>query len=788
MAERREVIKYFLTIAILIVLISMAFVLRGRFTGHAIYFPGPGPDQTTLMLQVADLDNLRDSYVKGDIANTNYGSETDLHVKWGTPKRIAYLTFNISGIPSNQIIDNSSLCLYIYNDQGTQTIGGYHVYESWNEYEITWNNQPCGSSFDNSTACNLTAASSVVTDDELDNSWLCWNVIDIINVQYGSDELSIVLYTPDTGNADMFYSKEYSDASLRPYLNITYRTSNTPPVLNLVSPQEGASYGFNESLELNFSVSDSDENLNSCWYNLDNGENISISNCANTTFDVAGDGDYVLNIFANDSEGEEVSDSANFSVQVGAPSIVLYFPIGVYLNFNNIEFNYTPSDLDLDSCELWGDFGGEFGLNQTDTGVVSGQVNNFNLNLEEGNYSWNIRCEDSVGNSAFNGNKSFYVDTTAPGLSISEPSGAKTSRTVSLIFNVEDNSPVHCWYNVYRGENIEISNTSVNCDLDSSFSVSVDADFVLNFYVNDSAGNLNYSSSGFSVDTSVVVSPPSGGGGGGGGSVKEIEVLEISEIGDIIAREGDKKVLSLNVKNIGKKFINNCRLVASGDISSWIYSTQVGGIAPGETIDFVFDLNVPENVEEEGYSGVLELICDELVESRNIFVSILHSLRAIEIKEITYEKEDLEISYVFDSSAITGESVEIVIWIVDEEGNEVKRYVDSFSLDKVGLISREVLIDLPEDLVGVYDVYFAVSPYLENFVRQSVVLGSAFATGQAVLGGERGRIIGYSIFVVLIAIGLLFLLKRKYHKRSSKKSLKSKDSDSNHWLLRTSKK
>ena len=64
-------------------------------------------------------------------------------------------------------------------------------------------------------------------------------------------------------------------------VNIDYTLLNTAPTINIVSPQDGASYGYNESLALDFSASDADDNIDSCWYNLNIGENIIIANCAN---------------------------------------------------------------------------------------------------------------------------------------------------------------------------------------------------------------------------------------------------------------------------------------------------------------------------------------------------------------------------------------------------------------------------------------------------------------------------------------------------------------------------
>jgi hypothetical protein len=168
--EKRDILRYFLVVMIFLVLFSILIVLRSGFTGYAI-FEGPEEGQYTLMLQVADTENLGDVYVGGDSANTNFNYRDYLLVKWGTPKRNTYLNFNISDIPDDQIIDNSQVCLYLYDDQGAQTIYVYSVYVDFNESTLTWNNQPCGTNFDNSSNCNLTAESSLTPDGNQDNTW-----------------------------------------------------------------------------------------------------------------------------------------------------------------------------------------------------------------------------------------------------------------------------------------------------------------------------------------------------------------------------------------------------------------------------------------------------------------------------------------------------------------------------------------------------------------------------------------------------------------------------------------
>lgn len=803
--KKRDVVRYAVLGIIFLVLAGVLFVIHGGTTGFitsfAVYFADqPSAGQTTLMLQAGDIDNLGDVYVDGGLANRNRGIDSDLNVQRNSYQRI-YIKFNISGISSGQIIDDSQLCLYLYNDQSSQTIFASHVYvHDWNEgsednidvsgqdytTNITWNNQPCGTNepIDNDTNCNLTAESFIVNDGTLDGTWQCWNITNMVESEYssGDENVSIVLHTDDLGNPDIFYSKEYSNLSLIPYLNITYHTANTAPLIILDYPQQGASYGYNESIELNFSAFDN--NLDSCWYNLDDGNNISLVNCANTTFDVSGDGSYVLNIYANDSLGEESNDSVSFNVQVGAPSIVLDFPISEYLNYQtDINFNYTPTDFDLDSCELWGDFNGSFILNQTDTSPGNGVINTFFLDLSDGTYLWNIKCNDSIGNSAINGNQTFYIDTINPEISVSQPIGAKTSRTVSAVWSVSDNNLNSCWYNVYQGASLEIVNSSVTCsDNSTSFDVSSDADFVFNFYVNDSAGNQNSTNSSFSVDTSSSTTPstPSSGGssGGGGGGYFPSELtgkMQVTQLGEIIAYEGDEKSLSLNVKNIGSKFLNNCRLIAKGDISSWIYLDQIEGIAPGENVDFNFNLNVPEEIGSGDYSGELEINCDEGINNQTIMV-VIPGLEIMEVKDIIQEKDELTINYVLKDKSLIGKEVSIEIWLVDRDNIEVVRITDSFLVEESG--ERNVLMALPGNLAGVYSIYFALSSDLESFVRKSVVLGKSRTVGMVVLDSVKSKMTVYVLFLLVLGVGVFFIWRR--HKEDSPHVGKTK----NGWLLK----
>ncbi len=239
-----------------------------------------------------------DAYVDKSTANRNHGEKDELKVQKLTWQR-TYSRFNISSIPANQVIDDASLCLYLFSDLGSQTISVNHVYDnSWCEgdggtdgspaCEITWNNQPCGADelVIDSGSCNSTVESTITTDTFMDNTWQCWNITKMVRQEYNSnnDNISMVLWTTDTGSADKFHSKEYADSSLWPYLNVTYHTSNNIPTVSSMSLTP-AQPNTTERLTCAFTITDGDAgdslSANITWYkegSIHDSENITVTN------------------------------------------------------------------------------------------------------------------------------------------------------------------------------------------------------------------------------------------------------------------------------------------------------------------------------------------------------------------------------------------------------------------------------------------------------------------------------------------------------------------------------
>ncbi|MCR4284940.1 MAG: hypothetical protein NUV97_02750, partial [archaeon] len=573
----------------------------------------------------------------------------------------------------------------------------------------------------------------------------------------------------------IFTSPDSSITSSLESVDVGYDLINQAPTITLISPQEGATYGYNESLPLDFSASDVNDNIDSCWYNLNGESNISLASCTNTTFDIPNDRDYTLNIYMNDTNGELASDSVTFSTQLGAPSIILNSPTdSSYSNSQSVTFRYTPTDLDLNSCWLLGDFGNGFEINQTDNSPTNGIENIFSSNLLDGEYLWNVGCNDSVGNSVTNGNKTFYIDTIAPSVSVSEPTGAKTSRTLSATWSVSDASPVSCLYNVYRGESLEISNTSVNCSTQStSFGVTVDANFIFNFYVNDSAGNSNRTNSSFSVDTSSGGGAgggesSSGGGGSGGGPYTPYVAginLEIESI-EIIAYPGEEKTLEVVVKNNALKTVNKCQLKISEEQRSWFSSTDVENIGAGEIMDFAFTLTPPSN------AGQPEIFIECLEGEKEVpikLIMIKPSLN-IEFTNIVLEKENkIYIKYSVESDSDQTTNLRFSIY----SGKDlIKEQTQEVELTKDKKTEHEITIELGDNNPsGVLKISVINEGGEKPLLEDSVIYDSSIITGFATTGfgnNSTSYTMGF-IIIIFLVFAILIIRRILREKKSTKK-------------------
>ena len=536
-------------------------------------------------------------------------------------------------------------------------------------------------SFDDSANCNLTAESSVVTDAAGDNTWVCWTVSEMVDYEYGlGDSVSLVLNTLDTGNADFFYSKEYTaDTSLIPYLNITYHAINQAPSVTIDNPE--AMLYTSGDVDLNFSVVDADDNLDSCWYTLDAGvTNTTLASCANTTLSIEDDS-YTLVVYANDSFGLEASESV-----------------------------------------------------------------------------------------------SFEVDATGVAIGVDEPTGTKDTRAgIALEYSATGES-LTCWYSVETSIGGEvIANTTLEDCNNTTFDVASDGDYVAMVYVNNTYGSIASDSSSFSVDTSTGGDTGGGGGGGGGSSggtiISVSKGLELSDISNFIVNPGEVKTLSVSAENTGAAFLNGCNLVGKGDFVSWISSEEVKNLAAGEKYDFLFDLGVPEEVEEGAYEIVVSVDCDGLSKDINFSVEIIEERLGFNVlKVVRIERETVQVVYSLEELSGIDQNVELQFLLFDSGQEKVAEMKEEKGVTAGSMEEFEVIIPIDSGLEG--ELNFLVnlnSETYSTFVQENIFLGAPIS-GFAIFGGSSvtDRAVSLGLIVAFLVFAFFIVRKILHRKKKSK--------------------
>lgn len=229
--------------------------------------------------------------------------------------------------------------------------------------------------------------------------------------------------------------------------------------------------------------------------------------------------------------------------------------------------------------------------------------------------------------------------------------------------------------------------------------------------------------------------------------------LEFSELNEVVVRGGDKTKFAVMVNNPKEKVATNCKLLPK-NLVDWISNSEIKNILSNKKTNFELELNVPK-IDPGIYEAEIEIICDNSIsESKKFNIKILE--KPLEIIDITQKNRKINVSYVFNNENFFGDSVFVEIWAVDSNGFEIKRVVDSFIIRKEGLIERSILLELEP---GIYDIYFALSSDIDNYLKESFIVGESFISGKAILKIAKGKGIPYLIFLLIIGLGFFLIFK-----------------------------
>lgn len=554
-------------------------------------------------------------------------------------------------------------------------------------------------------------------------------------------------------------------------VSIDYNLLDVLPNLEIFSPQGGVTYRNNESIELNFSVSDSD--LDFCWYNLDNSNNFTIINCDDLFFETS-EGEHLLKLYANNTLGFESFVEVNFSVNNSLPSVVLVSPLSSYISGNEtINFSYIPSGENLESCSLYLGFEGNWSDNQTDFSSINDSLNYFLLNLSEGDYSWNVYCNDSQANFVGASNQSFIVDLSNPEVELIEPVGTKDSKSdIPLTFIVSDSSPVSCEFDVSFVDSGTTFAFSLEECQNVVFNVAVETGYETNLKVEDSVGNTEYRSSNFVVDPETAEATESEEFLEGDEEPLAITGdanLSLSSLEKVIIKRGESEFLSLDVLNGGDKFLNNCKLFGTDFFEEWISSSQVEDLSSGQKVEYVFNLNVPLEESPGNYFSDILINCDEASGKTNLEVEVEGLVFELLILSTKRLGNKLSVTYSIEDFSAKGQEITIVYSLINSEGVVVYTGEEIIELEVDGNNQFVLEFDLPKDSIGEFDLIFQASNGIDSITQKmKLVLSAKGLSGFAISEDNLKTLSWFGGFIfILLAFYFVFKFLRKHQKRIS---------------------
>jgi hypothetical protein len=160
------------------------------------------------------------------------------------------------------------------------------------------------------------------------------------------------------------------------------------PQITIVSPLN-ASDSTSNSISVNYTVSD--ENLGSCWWNLNSGDNTSISCTENISYSWS-EGWNVVRVYANDTYGFVNSSIVYFFVDSVPPLITINSPLNQTYTSVSTEFNVNTSE--ISSCRYSLDEGTNVSMPTTD----SLNFEKTNTSMSQGGHNCTFYCNDTLGN------------------------------------------------------------------------------------------------------------------------------------------------------------------------------------------------------------------------------------------------------------------------------------------------------------------------------------------------------------------------------------------------------
>jgi hypothetical protein len=318
------------------------------------------------------------------------------------------------------------------------------------------------------------------------------------------------------------------------YLNISL---NSPADVNKTASQNNT-FNFTPNTAFNAIVNCSlFSNSSGAWSNSQDNQSSIVNASPNyISFNFTKDGDFLWGVVCYNNESTAFwSVNRSISIDSASPNNFSFVSPtqndGAVISFDWVYMNMTFNETHNDSC--WFQVSNGSILNYSATSSVNaGGLNyaflNFSNQSSGTNVSWILWCNDSFGNTGYSVNRSVFVNTAYPSVTLVSPLfGASTTDTaINFTFNVSSASNLanatlyhNCngsaWNAMKMNESV-VSKTSVN---GIYFSPLIVTSCVWNIYSCDALGRCSFNPSNYTLTITAPVVPPAGGGGGGGGVI-----------------------------------------------------------------------------------------------------------------------------------------------------------------------------------------------------------------------------------------------------------------------------
>ena len=356
------------------------------------YTPNDNDGFTNCSLLIDGSVNATNNTINNGVQNNfTYTFASEGYYNWSVEcyDNGTFVNYNQS-LENNLLIDNSPPNITLnFPDNHTQVNNSY-VNFNWTAEDV----------FDSNLTCDL-----YVNDQE--------NVTGINSPSGQPTNHTVTNFTNANYNWSMYC---YDDAGNNQTSGINYFNVSVPPTITLDDPEQD--YWSNESLMYFWYIPDGNDDIVNCSLYINdqwNQTNSSIDQGNLNYFYTEGflESDYNWSVSCIDNGSlTGTSETRDLYFDFGYPWIELHNPLpNETLETNNVTFNFTGYDARSPnvSCNLSiYDSGGLFDTVSNITAPANNPYQEYYL-LGDGNYSWNMTCQDLAGNLNYSETRNFSI-------------------------------------------------------------------------------------------------------------------------------------------------------------------------------------------------------------------------------------------------------------------------------------------------------------------------------------------------------------------------------------------